>query len=1042
MKRATRLPRWVWGAAITALVFVVGSLWLLVPIARKREELARGLNLTVELEKLVDETWDALPSPPPPPPPPPPRPGEWRPPPPPRDDGEEGGPGERFAVPRARFGTLVKAAEEAPALREGIEAVIRTFRAIEALPVIHQPPGGGPPRPGPHPGALRTAFSRLRDAARSVKAQTQGRNAVIMAELGMSWDGVRYLLFVTTMLLAGSAGLAWRDGRLRLDADEIRQLGEQRYHEIYRNGPLAFIVWDPSCRVVDWNRRAEELLGWTRAEAEGRDFIELIVPAAERDRVAADVDHLLRVREPIRRVIPMATRSGGELICEWHSSVLRDADGRVVSVISSALDVTERERAEAALRASEVRFRRLSESNLIGILLSTPDGLITEANDAFLAIVGYTRDDLRSGLVRWTDMTPPEHRWPTDRAIAELEATGACTPFEKEYFRKNGTRVPVLLGLASLDRATGSRIGFVLDRSLRREIEARARASHDLVETIRRAQLDYIAAPDIRRVFKSLLEGILGLTRSGFGFIGEAEPAADGRPRLASQTTSDRAGTAAEPRRIDVEDLFARVAATGLPVIDNGTDAGPTPAGSFLGLPFHHGETLVGVVGIAGRPGGYSEADVAYLQPLLTTCSSLVAADRAETRRSQAEAGLQASKEAAEAANSAKDRFLAVLSHELRTPLTPVLVGATAARDDPATPPAMRDLCEMIRRNVELEARLIDDLLDVSRISRGMLRLDPSVVDAHALIREVLAICRDDIEVAGLRVELALEARSRHVEVDPARLQQVVWNLVKNAVKFTPRGGAITLRSRNEPPRDGPARGNGQPADAGRLIVEVSDTGLGLEPAELSRIFVAFEQGESSLRRKSGGLGLGLAISRSVVEGHGGRLSASSPGSDLGATFTIELATVPTPAPASAPPVKPPCPDAAPGRPTGLDILLVEDNQDTLRYLTLLLGQSGHRVRPAASLAEALVAADAGPLDLLLSDIELPDGTGLDLVRHLHAAGLARLPAIAMSGFGSDDDIQLSLDAGFVDHLTKPVDFRRLREVILTAADGAIPVAE
>ena len=392
------------------------------------------------------------------------------------------------------------------------------------------------------------------------------------------------------------------------------------------------------------------------------------------------------------------------------------------------------------------------------------------------------------------------------------------------------------------------------------------------------------------------------------------------------------------------------------------------------------------------------------------------------TERKGAEA-LRQAKEAAEQASRAKDRFLAVLSHELRTPLTPVLMAVSALLDEPALAPEIQPTLEMILHNVQMEARLIDDLLDLTRIGRGGLHLDLRPVDAHESVRQAVEIYRREMSTGGLVTVLDLTAPAHHLQADPARLQQIVWNLIQNAVKFTPRGGTIRVRSRNEQ----------APGAGGRLIIEVSDTGIGIEPEVLPRIFEAFEQGEEALRGRSGGLGLGLAISRSLALAHGGRLTAASPGKGQGSTFTLDLPTIPQPAL-----------DAEQDKPiTGSDeslprsrrrtrtrplrILLLEDNKDTLRSLARILGQRGHEVRTAARLSEAMDAAADGVYDLVLSDIELPDGTGLELMRNL--AGRA-VRGIAMSGYGSEDDIQQSLAAGYDEHLTKPVDIHRLDEAI------------
>ncbi|MHB1560097.1 MAG: sensor histidine kinase, partial [Isosphaeraceae bacterium] len=256
------------------------------------------------------------------------------------------------------------------------------------------------------------------------------------------------------------------------------------------------------------------------------------------------------------------------------------------------------------------------------------------------------------------------------------------------------------------------------------------------------------------------------------------------------------------------------------------------------------------------------------------------------TERKRAEVELRVAKEQAEAASRAKDRFLAVLSHELRTPLTPVMIAVSSLIESNAAPSILPEL-EMIRRNIELESRLIDDLLDLSRIARGRLRLDIEVVDMHQALRRAAEICRDETFVAGLDVCLVLEAREYHVSADHARIMQIAWNLVRNAAKFTPAGGRLIVHTANE---SGPTPG------VVNLVVEFADTGIGIAPELLPRIFEAFEQGYNDLRRRSRGLGLGLAICRSLAEAMGGRLTATSPGPGLGSTFRLEIATVPAPA--------------------------------------------------------------------------------------------------------------------------------------------------
>jgi signal transduction histidine kinase/ActR/RegA family two-component response regulator len=393
----------------------------------------------------------------------------------------------------------------------------------------------------------------------------------------------------------------------------------------------------------------------------------------------------------------------------------------------------------------------------------------------------------------------------------------------------------------------------------------------------------------------------------------------------------------------------------------------------------------------------------------------------------------QAARAEAEATNIAKDRFLATLSHELRTPLTPVLATVTAMLSDPDTPESFHSVLEMIRRNVVIEARLIDDLLDLARIRRGSLLFQREVIDAHQLVHNVIDICHADLRHAKLELEIELLARHHHVEGDPIRMQQSLWNLIKNAIKFTPAHGRLIVRSRN-------AGENSHAPGTPDLVIEISDTGIGIDPSVLPRVFDVMEQGGISRTRRFGGLGLGLTISRSIVEHHGGRISAHSPGAGQGATFTIEIPTASAPAGTSRDRVPSPSQSslALPvTRP--LRILLVEDNRDTLNYLSRLLSLRGHHVHTAADMTSALQVASEAELHVIISDIELPDGSGLELMWALRTH--SNIPAIALSGFGSAADIEQSHSAGFAIHLTKPVDFRRLEQSIQQLVGSATTLA-
>ncbi len=391
------------------------------------------------------------------------------------------------------------------------------------------------------------------------------------------------------------------------------------------------------------------------------------------------------------------------------------------------------------------------------------------------------------------------------------------------------------------------------------------------------------------------------------------------------------------------------------------------------------------------------------------------------TERKRAEEALLKAKTEAEVANQAKDQFIAMLSHELRTPLTPVLMTIGARETDAELPTELREELSMIRRNLELEARLIDDLLDVNRVARGMLALRLQPTDIHHTIRNVLPICQEEIKSKNLNLRLDLSASQHNVNGDGGRLQQVFWNLLKNATKFTPANGTITVRTSN--------------SRAGIVRAEVADTGKGIDPQVIPTLFVAFEQGTTRITQRFGGLGLGLAICKAVLDMHGGKIWVESEGEGKGATFFVELPTadVQVPREAAATPARP-VPKWNPkigGR--NLHILLVEDNEDTLRILSRLLERAGCKVITAQSIGAAKsvaqsVAEGTEKFDLVISDLGLPDGDGRDLMRELHNRD--GLSGIAISGYGMEEDIEKSLAAGFAKHLTKPIQIEELQATI------------
>jgi two-component system CheB/CheR fusion protein len=403
-------------------------------------------------------------------------------------------------------------------------------------------------------------------------------------------------------------------------------------------------------------------------------------------------------------------------------------------------------------------------------------------------------------------------------------------------------------------------------------------------------------------------------------------------------------------------------------------------------------------------------------EALATTVQDLTEQERALAERNR----LTEREREARASSEAKDQFIAMLSHELRTPLTPVLAAVSALERREGLPEWLKNVFAMISRNVEAESRLIDDLLDATRIARGKMNMDRRPMELHGAVRAALDLLGHQIAKKRLTIVVELEAAEAWVDGDLLRLRQVFSNLLQNAIKFTPAGGRIELRSWNR--------------DAW-LAVELGDSGIGIDRDALPRLFVPFEQvidptapdassGRGGGGQSRGGLGLGLAICKGLVELHGGRIAATSPGLGKGSRFIVDLPACPAP-PERAASAAVAAPSPGPmGKPR---ILLVEDDADTAEALADLLRMEGFPIRVASSFHAAL-AANVADCDLLVCDLGLGDGNGLELMRRLREKG--PIKGIVLSGFGTESDIRASRDAGFSAHLIKPVSLEKLVSAI------------
>jgi len=437
------------------------------------------------------------------------------------------------------------------------------------------------------------------------------------------------------------------------------------------------------------------------------------------------------------------------------------------------------------------------------------------------------------------------------------------------------------------------------------------------------------------------------------------------------------------------------------------------------GQPVHHYET------IRQRKDGARIEISLTVSPVRDAAGRIIGASKIArdiTERKRAEKELKKAHDDVLAASRAKDDFLAMLSHELRTPLNPVLLIASDARNNRELPPRARTDFDTIRKNIELEARLIDDLLDLTRITRGKVILDKHFLNVHHVLEDAIANVREEMTQKDIFLSSDLKAPPHTVYADAVRLQQVLWNLLRNAVKFTPNGGRITVESST---------------GEARIFIKITDTGIGMSPEEVEHIFSAFSQGDHVLENNGhhfGGLGLGLAISQKLTEFHSGKIVATSGGRNQGSTFIVELPLAQPGMTNDAGTVKPP-PEATaevPVKQSGMHILVVEDHEPTRNALTQLLIRRRYKVSAAATIAEARILAAAHDFSLVVSDIGLPDGNGYELMAELQKKRAIR--GIALTGYGMEQDLTRSRAAGFVMHLTKPVNIQSLEAALNVVA--------
>jgi PAS domain S-box-containing protein len=904
-----------------------------------------------------------------------------------------------------------------------------------------------------------------------------------------------------------------------------RQLAELDL--VYNTTPVGLCFLDTNLRYIRLNECLAAINGRTIAEHIGRTVREVIPEMA--DMVERIYRQVLATQTPVLDLeIKAETKQQPGVLRDWQVSFypVSDESGTLLGVSTVVAEITDRNQAKRVMQQSEAIFRRLFESNIFGVAIGDFSGRIAYANQSLLNMVGYTRSDLLSGQMRWDRMTPPEYLHLDAVAAGELRASGVATPFKKEYIRKDGSRVPVLMGgtlLSPDDREPETIVAFYIDLTEISQVEAELKKNQERLQIAQQAgkigtfewnvQTDDLACTPELEALYGLPLGALDSYQSWAQMLHpddravtelrvKAAGASGGdlniefricRPDKSVGWIACRAKVFQDDRglpwraigvNVDITDrkqaeaarshlnqtLEALIQACPLAITvldcDDGTVKMWNPAAERI-FGWHESEALGQFVpcvpadkreeftanlkkiregkAIAGmetqrqRKDGSSIDISLWATPVRDSngninCMSIVAdiSDRkqVEAGRAQLLEREQAARAEAEAISRRKDEFLDSLSHELRTPLNVILGWAQILRAHPYNQDKLVSGLEAIERQSKVQIQLVEDLLDVSRIIQGKLTLKPGWFH---MVRT--------IEAAHNSVRLAAEAKSVTVslELDPAvglmwgdaqRLQQVVWNLLTNAVKFTPSGGNVQLRLSAVAVSDSPSPNYVQ--------ITVSDTGKGIPAEFLPYVFDRFRQADASKTRADSGLGLGLAIVEHLVQLHGGTVTAESPGKDKGATFTV---TLPLKQPRSQQPLKGerksnPMP---PGILAGLKVLVVDDEPDNCEFLMVALQQCGATATAAASAAEAIDILQQSPPDILVSDIGMPVEDGYSLIRKVRSSEsdkIKRLPAVALTAYASEEDRDRAIANGYNEHLAKPIEPALFATVLAKLTNG------
>ena len=774
-----------------------------------------------------------------------------------------------------------------------------------------------------------------------------------------------------------------RDVTERKLAEAIALDDHKRLAFHVENTPLAVIEWDHEFKVLRWSPAAQKLFGWKSEEVLGKRFsdwefvvpedVEAVSQVAHRQDRGQEHHGISRNRN--------FTKLGTILHCEWYNSALYNEAGKLVSVLSLVLDVTLATRIEEALRKSEAQYRLLFESNPQPMWVYD---LLTlrflAVNDAAVRHYGYSRTEFLDMTIK--DIRPPEDVKLLEHYLAS-DGPDINDAGEWRHRKKDGTLINVEITANRLSFG-GRPAEFVLvhDITEKKKAETALRISEDRYRDLVDNSHELICTHD--------LDGrVLSVNPWAARVLGYPQDSLVG--------INIRDGLLPEYR--DKFDEYLRTVKTEGSA--RGTMKVRTATGEIRLWEYYNTLRTEGVE-----------------KPIVRGMAH-DATERRQALKREKEARLEA-----EAANRVKDEFLSTLSHELRTPLTAIMGWADLLLHDEVEREKQRQALETIFRNANSQCQLINDLLEVSRIITGKLRLEFVACELHSVIEAAIESIRPTAEAKGVLLQVLLEPNVDFVFGDRERLQQIVWNLLSNAVKFTRKGGLvqITLQKINS-----------------HVEIAVNDTGMGIKSDFLPHVFDRFRQADGSTTRTYGGLGLGLAIVRHLVELHGGTAWAESAGENKGAKFTVRLPAMTAhdqtveeefKKPAIAPSeVR----DRQPASLDNLRVLVVDDEFDARSLLSMMLERCGAQVTAVSSAREGLESIENWKPDVLIADIGMPVEDGYGLIRKVRALPRERgghTPALALTAYARTEDRVRALSEGYQVHLAKPVDRFELAAVV------------